>query len=640
MKYRSDIDGLRAISVIAVIIFHSGFEFLSGGYVGVDIFFVISGYLITGLVFDEVKAGTFTYASFYKRRIARLLPTLCLTLLMVFVFGLLFYDNHAFDNLGKEIFFSAIGAANILFGHGVNYFAQEEAVRPLIHLWSLGVEEQFYLVWPTVLICLASLRHKNILLIVLALFSISFVLAIVSVEKLPIETYFYPQYRAFELIIGALTALGMRSQYFSKLYVNATKKEIISLLSIVLIISPMFLLDKDSTFPGVNTLWPCIGTALFIAFAYQTAISKVLGFNVLVYIGLISYPLYLYHQPIISYIQFFELTSNKIIILSIVLFISIPLAWLTYRYIEKPIRRMAHKDHQSSLSYIVPLTGSLGVFAIVGIIIGKTNGLGMRFQILNPFSYQVTKHNTQTFYSHFSRGLKVSQENHGRVLFIGDSVLQQYVYPLIKTLNIDKKDVDTATAGGCILLKGVESIDNFTDISCNDLRNKLYNSNDKVYDYIVLSQSWSSYGKSVLNIDKSTDKKPSLKVWTPFLDSTVEHFKALTNNLIIIGSHLKVDGTKKLNPTIFLSEKTYRSKLNDLKVSNLDDLEASRSFFERWHTQDGVMVIHPADIWFNDSFILHDGEWSFFSDHLHASSASTEYLVEQLSEYIPIKADD
>ena len=167
MSYRPDIDGLRALAVIAVIVFHSGFELFSGGYVGVDIFFVISGYLITGMVFDEVKSGSFTYANFYKRRIARLGPALAITLATVSCLGFFFYDNKAFDNLGKEIFFSAAGAANILFAQGINYFAQESTVRPLIHLWSLGVEEQFYLVWPTTLVLLGALKLRRLLVFVL-----------------------------------------------------------------------------------------------------------------------------------------------------------------------------------------------------------------------------------------------------------------------------------------------------------------------------------------------------------------------------------------------------------------------------------------------------------------------------------------
>ncbi len=164
MNYRPDIDGLRAISVIAVIIFHTGFSFLSGGFIGVDVFFVISGYLITSLVYKEITSGTFSYLTFYKRRIARLLPALIITLILVLGFGFLFYDNREFDNLGKELFFSALGAANILFAQGVNYFAQEDSVRPLIHLWSLGVEEQFYLIWPTLLITLTFFKFRYVLI--------------------------------------------------------------------------------------------------------------------------------------------------------------------------------------------------------------------------------------------------------------------------------------------------------------------------------------------------------------------------------------------------------------------------------------------------------------------------------------------
>ena len=639
MKYRSDIDGLRAIAVIAVVIFHSGINILSGGYVGVDIFFVISGYLITGLVFDEVKLGTFRFTNFYKRRITRLLPALIATLLFVFVFGFLFYDNNAFDNLGKEIFFSAIGAANILFAQGINYFAQESSVRPLVHLWSLGVEEQFYLVWPTIIILLSFLKHRNILILLVLLFFISFYMAVISVGDSPTTTYFYPQYRAFELILGAITALTVRSESFSKIQFKKRNNEIISYISLALILLPMFLLDKNSTFPGFNTLYSCIGVAIFIAFSSHTSLSKLLSVTPLVFVGLISYPLYLYHQPIISYINFFHLTENSGAILFIVLFISIPLSWLTYRYIEKPIRILAHKKHKSSARYIIPLTVSLVFLAGAGIYVAKNNGLGERFLILNPFAYQVTKHNGTTFHANFSRGMNISEKNNGKILFVGDSLLQQYVYPISQALNIDVKDVDTVTRGGCVLLKGVEFMDEFSDISCNDLRDKLYK-RIMNYEYIVISQSWDSYDKSVLNFDTFGNMEQDQK-WTPFINATLEHFKTMSNNIIIIGPHLKVEGTSDLSPTIFLSEKTYRTKLNELKITNLDYILKSNSTFSQWNNK--ALVIYPSDIWSQGmgAFKLHDKEWSFFSDSQHASHVSTKYIEKRIRSIlmsVPSKA--
>lgn len=628
MKYRPDIDGLRAVAVIAVIFFHSGFNVISGGYTGVDIFFVISAYLITGLVFDEVKAGTFTFVNFYKRRIARILPALVITLFIVMLFGFFFYSSKAFNSVGKETFFSAIGAANILFARGVNYFVQENSLRPLMHLWSLGVEEQFYLVWPAVLIILALLRFKNILLLVAVLFFVSLYMAVVSVGSSPITTYFYPQYRAFELLIGAFTALAMRSRYFSEMRLSGSAREVISYISLGLIILPMFLLDKDSTFPGVNTLYSCLGTALFIAFSRETSAARALGYAPLVFIGLISYPLYLYHQPIISYIQFFGVTSNKIVMIAIVLFISAPLSWLTYRYIEKPVRKLAHRKNKSSKTLVVSLTACMVFIAASGMFVAKTNGFGMRFKILNPFAIKAGRYGAPTFPGHFSEGMNVSED--GRILFVGDSVLQQYVYPMTRALGLDEKEIDTVTRGGCVLLKGVEFMDTFSFISCNDLRDRLYKIK-KHYDSIVISQSWDMYDKEILNAGVS-DRQVPLNRWTPFIVNTIEHFKAMTDNIILIGSHLKVEGASELRPTIFLSEKAYRSRLSNLRVSNADALRVSRPFFEQWQSHDGVIVIHPEDCWSEGQglFKLHDENWSFFTDSLHAGKAGTGFIVKKL----------
>lgn len=632
MKYRADVDGIRGISVLSVILYHSGFVFLSGGYVGVDIFFVISGYLITGLVFDEAIENRFTFSNFYKRRVARLLPALCITLFITSLFGFIFYNNSAYDNLGKEIFFSAVGAANLLFAQGVNYFAQDEAIRPLIHLWSLGVEEQFYLVWPGIVILLSSLGIRRALIATLLFFSASLTLSIFATESIPIKAYFYPHYRAFELLIGAATALVMRSTFFNKHQIKNQTRETAALLGLILIITPMFALDTNSSFPGINALWPCVGTALLIAYSERTMVAKALSYSPLVFLGLISYPLYLYHQPTISYLHFFGIAQSSIMTLLVVTTIAVPLSWATYKYVEKPARRLAHKGSDSTSRYVLgSLVGTLSCFAMIGLLVAKTNGLSWRLKALNPFAYEVAEQSSSTFHHSFSRGFNVADTDKGKVLFIGDSVLQHYIYPFAKALDVERNDIDTITRGGCVLLKNVEFQDEFSDISCSDLRDDLYSSG-KRYDYIVISQSWDSYDSEILNAPPdSSNRNFSLKKWEPFLKETIEHFRPLANMIIIIGGHPRIDGTSGLQPNILLTKENYNANLRSLKVTNMPYIADSYEFFEQWQADDDVIVVHPKNIWCDTGCKLNDGTWSFFSDGVHISRASTEYVVEKLN---------
>jgi peptidoglycan/LPS O-acetylase OafA/YrhL len=629
MYYRADIDGLRAIAVLSVILFHLGFSFLSGGYVGVDIFFVISGYLITGLIYNEIQTGSFSYIKFYKRRIARLLPALIITLFMVLLFGFFFYNNQVFDNLGKEVLFSSLGMANILFGQGINYFVQDEAVRPLIHLWSLGVEEQFYFIWPTLLIVMVSSKIKKffpplLMILILMLLSLCFAIDFMAVE--PTKAYFYPQYRAFELLLGALTALLVKESFFDELKLTTKTKEAITCMAIVLMVLPMFILTKESPFPGFNTLIPILGTALFIAFAYETASAKLLSLKPIVFVGLISYPLYLYHQPIISYLHFFHIAEYQLLALLMVLSISIPLAWLTYKYIEKPIRKIVHTKNLSSKPYILGLLIALLTLGSLGMFIAKNNGIEKRFKLLNPFAYVVSQQSATTFHEHFLRGFHVAKDKK-KILFVGDSVLQHFAYPITQALGINNTEIDTVTRGGCVLLKGVEFKDPYalSDISCQELNDKLYGI-DKQYDYIIFSQNWSTYNDTILN---AKSKEPIQK-WEPFIEQTLQHFEPLSKKIIIIGLHPDVSGTAELKPKIFLSKEEYLSSLNSLKISNLKQLQDSRRFFDKWKS-DKIATIHPIDIFYKeDRAILHDDKWSFFSDKCHISKASNRFVIDNL----------
>jgi peptidoglycan/LPS O-acetylase OafA/YrhL len=622
LKYRSDIDGLRAIAVLSVIAFHSGIVTLSGGYIGVDIFFVISGYLITTLIYKEIQNDTFTFRGFYKRRAARLLPALSITLSMVLIFGFIFYNNKTFDNLGKELFFSSFGAANILFAQGINYFAKDEAYQPLIHLWSLGVEEQFYIIWPILLILAFKVSKKTIITITYALFLASLALSVIAVDEGLTKGYFLLQYRAFELLIGVITALHL--QHAQAKNVADKVKQILSYIGMILIISPMFILNENSNFPGYNALWPCLGTALIIAFPNQGLTTKLLSHKVLVFIGLISYPLYLFHQPIISFIYFFNFKLTPFETLSLVTSIAVLASWITYKFIEIPIRRLAHsKKRKESFFVFGALCSTIPLFAILGLGIAKSNGFEERFRYLNPFALEVSQAHATSFHENFERGYKVSPARHSTALFVGDSVLQHYVLPMKKALNLEFEDIDTVTRGGCVLLKNVDFVEKFSDISCNEIRDKLY-SDKKKYDYVVISQAWGSYGTSVLNFSTSTDK---YERWLPLLDSTIEHFLTIADNVIIIGAHLSVEGTLNIQPSVTITKDSLLLSLKDLKVNNINDLKDSHKFFVKFKENERVNIIEPYRIFCDVQCKLHDNNWSYFSDNLHVSNAATDFIT-------------
>ncbi|MDN3555254.1 acyltransferase family protein [Halomonas maura] len=626
LSYRGDIDGLRAIGVLAVVLFHASEDFLPGGYVGVDVFFVVSGYLITSLIAKEMESGNFSFLNFYKRRAARLLPALSITLAFTLLFGFVFYDNGQFDNLGKEVFFSAFGAANILFSQGVNYFAQGQAYQPLIHLWSLGVEEQFYVAWPIILIMAFKVSRNVLIPLAAVLFAFSLFLSMDAVSRGYSAGYFLPHYRAFELLVGCILALWIK--YGSKTPVRKSFKKHLGVVGLLLIVVPMAWLDKNSKFPGLNALWPCIGASLVIGFPVfeGKSVSVLLSTRVLVFFGLISYPLYLYHQPIITFLNFFDHSFSDAQLLVFVLSVSSFLAWLTYRFVEISIRRSIQSEKGvKKVAIITGLVLTIPLFASSGLLVAKTNGLNNRFRYLNPFALEVAKAHGATFNSSFKRGLSINDSGGAKVLFIGDSVLQQYVVPLTRALGLGYGEVDTVTRGGCVLLKGVEFRDKFSDISCNDLREALY-SIDNNYDVVVISQSWDRYDGSVTNFSESNE----FFRWKPFIDETISHFSDLSKGIVIIGAHPRVSGTLEMQPSLTSTPEALSEGLKDIRITNLHHLKESFMFFSGYLDNGNVTVIHPYEIFCGNRCVVSDGHWSYFSDGLHLSSASTEYVESRL----------
>jgi len=591
-------------------------------------------------VFHEISANKFTFANFYKRRVARLLPALVITLIITWVFGFLFYSPAQFDNLGKEIFFSALGAANLLFARGVNYFSSQPEHMPLVHLWSLGVEEQFYLVWPFTLILLARFRQHVLFIATLALALISLLWSEYAIGQNATKAYFHPQYRAFELLLGALVAFHLRAPNARIEGFLQRFAPWVSLLGAGLVLVPMFVLDEQSRFPGFNALWPTLGTAMLLLVPNGGLLQRGLSLKPMVLIGLISYPLYLYHQLVITGAHLLASSFNHWQILLLTLVIATPAAWLTYQYIETPIRKRIKQPGAKRTRWTIgALVVGLAGIALVGMMTGVKDGLGWRYQLLNPFAFEVIERNELTFHQHLPEGYNAQDQQTGRVLFVGDSVLQHYVYPFTQALSLEPAQVDTASRGGCIMLKDVEFDDPIADFSCKAIRRDLYAS-DKRYELVVISQRWNGY-EGVIRNQAATEAKEhddELIKWQSFIDGTVKHFAPLSDRIVIVAGHPLVKNTPALAPTVFLKREDYQQRLAGLVIANHEYLDRSRAFFERWQQLDGVDVVYPRELWCEERVCtLHDGQWSYFVDGLHVSESSTERVANRFRQLLERK---
>jgi len=339
-QYRSDIDGLRAFAVLSVVLFHAFPEFISGGFIGVDVFFVISGFLISTIIFEKLEQGSFSFIDFYARRVRRIFPALILVLVTSFVLGWCILFVGEYKQLGKHIAGGAGFIANLILWSESGYFDNLADTKPLLHLWSLGIEEQFYIVWPPILWAAWRFRVR-LLPIILAIGLASFAFNLYGISIDPVATFYSPLTRFWELLIGALLAyVAVFQVRYPKLEVHSiTQANTLSWMGCALFVAGLLLINKDSGFPGAWALLPTLGAALMIKAGPTAWFNKVvLGNSVLVWLGLISYPLYLWHWPLLSFARILSSSVPELEIRIGVVVLSILLSWLTYRFVEKPIR--------------------------------------------------------------------------------------------------------------------------------------------------------------------------------------------------------------------------------------------------------------------------------------------------------------
>ena len=351
--YRPDIDGLRALAIIPVLMFHAFPTLLPGGFVGVDIFFVISGFLISGIIFKGLQRDSFTFPGFYANRIKRIFPALLLVLSACFVFGWFFLRPDEFALLGKHILGGAGYVENFVLRREAGYFDARSFLKPLMHLWSLGIEEQFYLTYPLLLWVVWRLRC-NVFAILMPLVLISFSINLWDLRSDPVASFFLPQTRFWELWMGGLLAsLDVFGQDFRRCFMGggttsrssgseATGPAVIpNLMSIVgmALIGVALLRVREREFPGWWALLPVGGASLLILGGPGAWINRrILSNKIAVFVGLISYPLYLWHWPILSFARILHNDPLPLDARIGAVLLSFLLSWATWRFVESPIR--------------------------------------------------------------------------------------------------------------------------------------------------------------------------------------------------------------------------------------------------------------------------------------------------------------
>lgn len=346
-KYRSDIDGLRAVAVLSVLFFHSGVSIFSGGYVGVDVFFVISGYLITTIIVREIANNDFSIAKFYERRFRRILPALTVVITVSLIVGFLLLKPDAVIDLGQSAIATALFSSNMLFYFESGYFGGAAEMKPLLHTWSLAVEEQYYIFFPLLLILIAKKDTKHYLRWLIILGSLSFIAGVILTSIDSSAAFYWIPTRAWELFIGSILALHVIPSP-SKRFI----REVNTILGIAMIAFGVFLYTPETSFPGFAALLPTIGTALIIhsGSGGSSFIYKALSLRPIVFVGLISYSLYLWHWPVIVYTNILTIKEPSMSVMILMLALIFILSILSWKYIESPFRKkIFFKGRQSLL---------------------------------------------------------------------------------------------------------------------------------------------------------------------------------------------------------------------------------------------------------------------------------------------------
>jgi len=665
ISYRPDIDGLRAIAVISVIFYHAdnsinNLKILSGGFVGVDIFFVISGFLITSIILKELNnTGSFSFKDFYKRRIKRIIPVLLLVFVTTFPFIWLFFIPSSFIDFSKSLFSSLFFVSNHHFYlSGELYDTENSLLKPLLHTWSLSIEEQYYIVFPLVFTVVFKFFKNHLLKVFVLLFLISFLSMIYIFQKNESLAFFSFFTRFWELLLGSITAI----LYTQKKKITNFHHNIYSILGLIMIIFSIFFYNDSTKSPYIPTLLPVLGTSLIIYFNNENGfVYKILSLKYLVFLGLLSYSLYLWHYPVFSIgrtTEFFgDGVSKKLFLITFVL------SLISYYMVEKPIKTKKFTDNK--------IFTALGFFYFILILFSFASVTEkiktVRGDVLKNLSV-----GDQTSNLTVCNGTKVNKDGYcifnskedKTLILIGDSHMQSLEKPLLKFSNENKFKLVVLNKPTCFYFLDLDLI----------IKNKLSGCTAKYQDQrrkIILSQPNATVimggrtqfylsGENFDNEEGGGDKKkakgffynikntPIIKkdtdnlLITKSLNKTINDLKANNIKIVLIYPVPEVgwNVSKKLIIRLALNGDGLKGvfESNPLTTSHKVFLERSKNIYKIYKSinNQNIIRIYPEKILCNSLIknrcITHDKSKVFYIDDDHLSYEGAKLIVNKIEK--------
>lgn len=489
MKYRQEIDGLRAIAVLSVIFFHAGFSWISGGFVGVDVFFVISGYLITNIITSELSEGSFRISGFYERRMRRILPALYLVVTISILVAWKLLLPTEMQKFAESVSAVSIFSSNFLFWRQNGYFDTAAELKPLLHTWSLAIEEQFYVFFPISVLVIWRKRRSLLVHALLLMAILSLTAAHWAAQVKPTANFFLLPTRAWELILGALGAIYVSKRsggwpsprFVGTGYVN----DLASGIGALLVLYGMIFFDEKTPFPSFYAIIPTFGTLLILLFAdNSTYVGRLLAQKLFVSIGLISYSAYLWHQPIFAFSRHFLVGNPSTEVMICLIIIILGLAGLSYRFVEQPFRKVGLVSTHAVYTFSILGALLLFFFGYAGHLSnGWTWRIDNQLQEIDKVKSTTSQYNnchSGKVYIPPRESCVLGEKSNPRVALIGDShalVLAQEVEKYLKPRNIGFRPM---TFGGCPPVVGLYRVEEEKDLMCAKF-------NDDVFEYLRMT---------------------------------------------------------------------------------------------------------------------------------------------------------